>query len=79
MVSLRRGDRFVKRCSGGEVTEHPGHQRSSRQVIGRFLGVPTRAVRLVGSRVQQPCVDVHRYPLPSRCNTTTADLLVNSP
>src|ERR1700758_3399577 len=47
-------------------------------MIGSLSGVPTCAVRLVGPRVQQPGVDVHRYPLLSRCNTTTTDLLINS-
>src|ERR1700758_3017701 len=47
-------------------------------MIGSLSGVATCAVRLVGPRVQQPGVDVHRYPLLSRCNTTTTDLLINS-
>jgi len=52
VLSVRRTHCVVKRLGRGELTEHSRHQRSARKVIGPVLGVPTRAVRLVGPRMQ---------------------------
>ena len=60
VLSVCRADRVVKLLGRGELTEHPRHQWAARKAVGPFLGVPTRAVRLVGPRVQQSSVDKHR-------------------
>lgn len=47
MLAVGRTDCAVEFLCCREFTEHPGKQRSPRQLIGPLLGMPASAVRLV--------------------------------
>jgi hypothetical protein len=66
VLSVGGGHSAMKGLGRGKAAKHPRGQRAPRQLIGPFLGVPARAVRIVAPRVQHVSVDEHRYPLFAR-------------